>query len=212
MTTQNQPVRSIDLDFEVIVAMLSTAIKNHEEELTALDQAIGDGDHGINMSRGFTAVEQKKAELSTLSFSDACKQVGTTLIMTVGGASGPLFGSGFLAIAKSRKIAPSTIEELAATVGDFVDAVKSRGKSDAGAKTMLDVLIPLHRGLTSGGIRTVADVRGLVKSAVDDTKPMLATKGRAAFLGKRSIGHVDPGAKSTALIIETICDYWETKQ
>lgn len=178
------------------------AIRSHAEELTALDQAIGDGDHGVNMRRGFDAIAEQRDALVELALWPAVQKAGMTLVMKVGGASGPLYGSLLMAIGKTDG---NAVERLRAGV----EAVKSRGKSDVGAKTMLDVLEPVVAALETG--ETPQSVKGIVARALEATREMKATKGRASFLGDRSIGHLDPGARSSALLIETICDVLEDK-
>ena len=184
-------------------------IAEHAEELTALDQAIGDGDHGINMKRGFDAVAGKADEIADLPFGQALHKLGMTLVMSVGGASGPLYGSLFMAIGKATEEAPTSVTEAAAALQAGIDAVKKRGKSDAGAKTMLDVLVPAHAALADSDGDAIAALRAAADKGLADTKDMRATKGRAAFLGERSVGHLDPGARSSCLLLHTICDVLE---
>lgn len=176
------------------------AIRAHESELTSLDQAIGDGDHGINMKRGFEAIAAQRDELATLDLWPAVQKAGMTLVMKVGGASGPLYGSLLMAIGKTPG---SPVERLRAGV----EAVKARGKSDVGAKTMLDVLEPVVAALEAG--QGLAEIRATAERSLAATMDMKATKGRASFLGDRSIGHLDPGARSSALLAATICDVLE---
>ena len=175
-------------------------ILRHTEELTGLDSAIGDGDHGLNMKRGFEALAQSRAELTALPLDEALKKAGMTLVMKIGGASGPLYGSLLMAMGKSGGSAQQMLSA-------GVQAVKSRGKSDVGEKTMLDVLVPVLAALNAqadtGRIRKVAD------DALETTRDMLATKGRASFLGKRSVGHIDPGARSSCLLVQAVCDVME---
>ena len=121
--------------------------------------------------------------------------------MKVGGASGPLYGSLLMAMGKAATDEPKTAAGIGAIFAAGIDAVKARGKSDAGAKTMLEVLIPVQAALAKGG--SIADIRAAADAGLASTKNMLATKGRAAFLGERSIGHLDPGARSSALLIHT---------
>lgn len=192
-----------------LIDKCSAAIEAHADELTALDQAIGDGDHGHNMKRGFDAIAAARDEIAGQPFGEALKKAGTTLVMKVGGASGPLYGSLLMGIGKATSDLPKQESELAAMFAAGIEAVKSRGKSDAGAKTMLDVLIPVHETIANGG--DVGAIRQAADSALAATKDMLATKGRAAFLGERSIGHLDPGARSSALLIHAICDVVEEK-
>lgn len=177
------------------------------EELTALDSAIGDGDHGTNMSRGMTAVLGKLDELSGLPLPEALKGVGTTLVMSVGGASGPLFGTFFRALGAAIPAAP-TMEETTKAFGAAIEAVKARGKSAAGQKTLLDVLIPVHAAMCEP-----APASGLLREVAADslraTNPMRATRGRASFLGDRSIGHLDPGARTAQIMIDAVIDVLE---
>lgn len=192
-----------------LIEAISATILAHAEELTALDQAIGDGDHGLNMKRGFEAV---RAELDTIAAkptAEALKAVGTTLVMKVGGASGPLYGTLFLGLAKAWP-ADLSSESLTQAVAAAIDAVKARGKSDAGQKTMLDVLVPVLDALKSGGNDLPGRLRARAAAAADATVPMQAVRGRASFLGERSIGHMDPGARSSALMITAICDVLES--
>lgn len=190
-----------------LVAKVTSVIEDYAEELTELDRAIGDGDHGLNMQRGFRAVGEISGELETLGFGAALNKVGMTLVMKVGGASGPLYGSAFMAMGKHAEAAPASWEEVSALLGAGIEAVKKRGKSDAGAKTMLDVLIPVHAAINAGA--DIGAVREAAAAALEATRPMRATKGRAAFLGERSEGHLDPGARSSERIIVAVCDVLE---
>ncbi len=187
-----------------LVESTCQAIKNEAAYLSALDQAIGDGDHGSNMLRGFTALQEQSYVIPTLDFSDACRLIGTTLLMNIGGASGPLYGSLFIAFGNISG-QPATKQAVAAMLRSGVEAVKSRGRSDAGAKTMLDVLVPLVLALEAGELDSLQSVCDFVHSAADGTRHMVATKGRAAYLGQRSFGHIDPGAASAAIITTSIC-------
>jgi phosphoenolpyruvate---glycerone phosphotransferase subunit DhaL len=174
----------------------------HADELTELDQAVGDGDHGINMKRGFEAVRADAGATAEKPLPDALKAIGTQLVMKVGGASGPLYGTLFMALGK--EIAPDA-SNLSIAFASAVEAVKSRGKSQPGQKTMLDVLAPVQVALAEGGTDLSVRLPILAASAADATIPMLATRGRASFLGERSIGHMDPGARSSALIVASVC-------
>jgi dihydroxyacetone kinase-like protein len=185
----------------MIVAVADEVIA-HSDELTELDQAVGDGDHGINMKRGFEAVRADAEATAQKPLPDVLKAIGTQLVMKVGGASGPLYGTLFLAL--SKEIAPDA-SNLAAAFASAVEAVKSRGKSKPGQKTMLDVLAPVQMALAEGGADLTARLPGVAASGADATIPMLATRGRASFLGDRSIGHMDPGARSSALIVSSVC-------
>lgn len=181
-----------------IVAM-ATTVSAHAEELTALDSAIGDGDHGANMKRGFDAVAADIDTIGAKPLAEALKAVGTKLVMTVGGASGPLYGTLFLTLGKELAANP---EAYVAAYRKAVDAVAARGKSEINQKTLLDVLYPVADALEAG--RSKADVVEVARAAVAGTKDRKAIRGRASFLGDRSIGHVDPGARSSLLLIEAI--------
>jgi dihydroxyacetone kinase-like protein len=200
------------------------ATKVHEEApaLTALDQAIGDGDHGINLDRGFTAiVAMLDARLPTeagaadtpAAASDLLRQVGRTLISTVGGASGPLYGTAFLrAAAAIANDGASSASAYVAALEAAATGVGALGKSTTGEKTMLDALVPaataaraaLDKGSDLAGVTAAA--RDAAEAGSEATIPLLATKGRASYLGERSIGHRDPGSASTALLLGVLAD------
>ena len=177
-------------------------------ELTDLDRAIGDGDHGINMRRGFEAVLATADELSAKDLGESLKGVGTTLVMKVGGASGPLYGTLFMSLGKSLAD-EVTREQAADAFAAALDAVKARGKSEVGQKTMLDVLFPVLGVLREGGDGMAARLKAVASAAAEKTIPMRAIRGRASFLGDRSIGHMDPGARSSALIVDAVADVME---
>jgi dihydroxyacetone kinase-like protein len=185
-----------EAQLRAVIAALSSTISEHAEELTALDAAIGDGDHGANMKRGFDAVAADADAIAAKPMPDALKAIGTKLVMTVGGASGPLYGTLFLALGK----------ELGSNAADLtalrraVDAVAARGKSQIGQKTMLDVLYPVAEALEAHKLGT--EIVAVAHAAAAATKDRKAIRGRASFLGDRSIGHVDPGARSSALLVE----------
>lgn len=185
-----------------LILAVADEVIAHADELTELDQAVGDGDHGINMKRGFEAVRADAGATAQRPLPDALKAIGTQLVMKVGGASGPLYGTLFLALGK--EIAPDA-SNLSAAFASAVEAVKSRGKSQPGQKTMLDVLAPVQMALAEGGADLSARLPIVAANAADATIPMLATRGRASFLGERSIGHMDPGARSSALIVASAC-------
>ena len=189
------------LNLARLIAVAADTIAAHAEELTALDQAIGDGDHGLNMTRGFEAVRAEAAAFSAKPVPEALKAIGTKLVMTVGGASGPLFGTLFMALGKEIAADPDR-NNLAAAFGKAVDAVAARGKSQIGQKTMLDVLQPVHDALAGG--KTAAEIADIADAAAEATVPMKALRGRASFLGERSIGHMDAGARSTALLVRSV--------
>jgi phosphoenolpyruvate---glycerone phosphotransferase subunit DhaL len=176
-------------------------------ELTALDQAIGDGDHGINMKRGFEAVLDKIDAIAGQPLGEAVKTVGKTLVMTVGGASGPLYGTFFVALGDAISSGRHLPEDLAEVFAVGVDAVSARGRSKEGEKTMLDVLVPVLVTLRAEAGRPdlASRIRSTASEAALRTAPMLATKGRASYLGVRSIGHIDPGARSSCILVHAIC-------
>ncbi|MCA0035433.1 dihydroxyacetone kinase subunit DhaL [Mesorhizobium sp. B263B2A] len=189
------------LNLARLIAAAADTIAAHAEELTALDQAIGDGDHGLNMKRGFEAVRAEADAFAAKPLPDALKAIGTKLVMTVGGASGPLFGTLFMALGKEISAEPDRAN-LTAAFGRAIEAVAARGKSQVGQKTMLDVLQPVHDALAGG--KTAAEITDIADAAAEATVPMKAQRGRASFLGDRSIGHMDPGARSTALLVRTV--------
>jgi dihydroxyacetone kinase-like protein len=183
---------------EQLVQALAVSVIEHADELTNLDQAIGDGDHGLNMKRGFEAVLATLPGLADKSLPEMLKAIGMTLVMKVGGASGPLVGTFFMEFGKALPEQPARADLVAAT-DKAINAVKARGRSDAGQKTLLDVLVPVQAVLAAGG-----DGKAIATEAVaaaERTTPMLAIRGRASFLGERSIGHMDPGSRSASLLI-----------
>lgn len=199
-----QPGNSADmtaLDLSRLITAAADTIADHAEELTALDQAIGDGDHGLNMKRGFEAVRTEADAFAAKPLPEALKAIGTKLVMTVGGASGPLFGTLFLALGREISADPDRAD-LTAAFGKAIEAVAARGKSQVGQKTLLDVLQPVHDALAGG--MTAAEIADIADAAAEATVPMKALRGRASFLGDRSIGHMDAGARSTALLVRTL--------
>lgn len=190
---------------KALLLAVAQSVISHADELTVLDQAIGDGDHGLNMKRGFEAVLAQASEIARHPLPDALNEVGKTLVMTVGGASGPLYGTFFMTFGKSLPSEP-TLVELASAFEAAVGAVERRGKSCAGQKTLLDVLVPVGEELQAGPDDLLERVERRALAAADATIPMRATRGRASFLGERSIGHMDPGARSCALIIVSSCE------
>ncbi|MEO1091563.1 MAG: dihydroxyacetone kinase subunit DhaL [Pseudomonadota bacterium] len=197
-----------DVSMRILANRARDVIVAEAETLTALDQAIGDGDHGINMRRGFEAIATEADALAELPHGQALSKAGMKLVTTVGGASGPLYGSLLMGIGKALEGGASLEEAL----GAGVELVKKRGKSDVGAKTMLDVLVPtlaaLERTADQPTPARISTVRDAARNAREATRDMRATKGRASFLGERSIGHYDPGATSALLLIEMTLDVW----
>ena len=183
---------------EKLVRALAVAVIEHADELTSLDQAIGDGDHGLNMKRGFEAVLATLPALADKSMPEMLKAIGMTLVMKVGGASGPLVGTFFMELGKALP-EQATRADLVAATEKAIAAVKARGRSEAGQKTLLDVLVPVQAIFAAGGDATA--IAAGAAEAAERTTPMLATRGRASFLGERSIGHMDPGSRSASLLI-----------
>lgn len=191
-----------------LIERLAGSMIERADELTALDQAIGDGDHGVNMKRGFEAVLAQIDVLAGLPLPEALRTLGTTLIMKVGGASGPLYGTLFLTLGKELSPEP-TPADAARALGVALQAMKKLGRSEVGQKTMLDVLAPAQEELAAGGDQLRARLMHRAASAAEATIPMRATKGRASFLGERSVGHMDPGARSSSLMIAALCEVLE---
>ncbi len=195
------------------IAAVQRSLRASEADIESLDRAIGDGDHFINVMRGCEALAAMAPQLAALTPGQACQQIGTKLVSTVGGASGPLFGSFFLSMGKELDgtEAPGA-RHFARAFAAGVEAIRNRGKADVGEKTMLDVLIPVSRLLvrlteTGADLATVTErVREEATGGMLATKDMVATKGRAHFLGERAIGHVDPGAKTCQVAISAVCD------
>jgi dihydroxyacetone kinase-like protein len=196
-------------DLKTLIEAVAATISAHAEELTALDSAIGDADHGLNMKRGFDAVIADLPNIAAQPLPDALKAVGLALVMKIGGASGPLYGTLFMALGKELPPDPDQ-GDIARAFKNAIAAVKQRGKAEIGNKTMLDVLGPVA-DLLGNGDASPASVRAKAKACAEATVPMKAIRGRASFLGERSIGHMDPGARSSELMISAICDVVEGK-
>ena len=207
----NVDVRDVPLHVDtrqqraLLEALAATAI-GHALELGELDRAIGDGDHGANLMRGFQAVGAHIDELSAMPLDEALRDVGKRLVLNVGGASGPLYGTFFMVLgAELGSKEPLTRRRLFAAFDAAVAGLKARGKSDVGAKTMLDVLAPVVAELNAEGSDLLRRLRERAHRAALATVPMRALRGRAAFLGERSIGHMDPGARSSQLLVDAVC-------
>lgn len=192
---------------------IADVLQENRVYLTDLDSAIGDADHGVNMDRGFSAVRGKFAMMETMDISTRLKTVGTTLVSTVGGASGPLYGTAFLragmAVAGKQELAAA---DVIAMLEAFLTGIVARGKAQPGEKTMVDALTPAlaaaKQALAEGASQ--AEITRRAHEAAGEgmkaTIPMLATKGRASYLGERSIGHQDPGATSSWLILGCLAE------
>lgn len=192
-----------------IIQACTQTLVDHVEELTDLDAAIGDGDHGLNMKRGALAIQAKLPELQAKSLNDALKAMGMTCMSTVGGSSGPVFGTLLVTLGKELPAAPRA-DDVARALAAAIAALSRLGKVEVGQKTLLDVLDPVQKVLANadaeGGDDLVARVRQCALDSAAATAHMDAIKGRASFLGDRALGHVDPGSRSMALIISALCD------
>ncbi len=196
----------------MIQAVADTVI-GHADELTELDRAIGDADHGVNLERGFKAVLAKIDAISAQPIHDALSEVGRTLILSVGGASGPLYGKLFATIGQ-HLCGPGELgkERVVGACEQAIGVLKALGRSDVGHKTMLDVLVPsLDQLRATEGPVSLHALRLHAHEAALATIPMIARRGRASFLGERSRGHMDPGARSSELIVGAVCDYLEAR-
>jgi len=178
----------------------------NKEYLTSLDQAIGDGDHGINMARGFQEVVNKITSQDYATTADALKDVAMTLISKVGGASGPLYGTAFLKFSMAAKDQDVTYDIFVKGVEDACSGIKQRGKADVGEKTMLDVWCPVADQLKKENQFHADVISRTAKEATENTKDIMATKGRASYMKERSIGHLDPGAVSSFYLFEALAE------
>jgi phosphoenolpyruvate---glycerone phosphotransferase subunit DhaL len=192
---------------------VAVVLHENREFLTQLDSPIGDADHGINMDRGFQAVLDKLPTVAGMDIGSILKTVGTTLVSTVGGASGPLYGTAFLRAGMATTGKHELNEaDIVAMLEAALEGIKARGKAVPGEKTMVDALSPAllaakeaeaqHLGL-SQLLRWASEA---AEQGMKATIPLLARKGRASYLGERSIGHQDPGATSSWLILKTLAD------
>lgn len=192
------------------VRAMAGVVAEHRDELVQLDRAIGDGDHGENLKRGFTAVVSKLDESTPDTPAGVLKLVAATLISKVGGAAGPLYGTAFLraatAVAQATELDAGSV---AVALRAALDGVVARGKAAIGDKTMVDALEPAVLAAEVAGSE-VADVLEAAATAAatgaESTVPLVARKGRASYLGERSAGHLDPGARSTALLLRSLAD------
>ena len=199
-------------DLISILEGMNGIIQENKDFLTQLDMPIGDSDHGINMARGFQAVADKLPSLAEKDAGTILKTVGMTLVSTVGGASGPLYGTAFMkaAVAANGKT-ELTMADFLSMLDAAVEGVKFRGKSTTGEQTMLDAMVPALEAMkaASGSAGEILSA-GLAaaQAGVENTKGMIATKGRASYLGERSLGHQDPGATSFALLLSVIAKHF----
>jgi phosphoenolpyruvate---glycerone phosphotransferase subunit DhaL len=193
-----------------LIVAISETLANHADEVTELDQAIGDGDHLINLQRGIKALIEKQDELATLDWPNAWQKIGMILMSAIGGASGSLYATLFMALSKAAMEHPLNVQSFADNFNLAVEAVKHRGKAEAGEKTLLDVYIPVANYLNTAAASNLSlpeilnTVVAIATTGMEATRDMIATKGRASFLEQRSIGHIDAGAKTAELMISAI--------
>lgn len=191
---------------------IAAAVRRNADQLTQLDSAIGDADHGVNMQRGFTAVKTALSSAEFATVGEVLVKTGTTLVSTVGGASGPLYGSVFRTAGKQLTEPTATTWQLLAALNAGMEAVQKLGTAQPGDKTMIDAFGPALEAFDKA-LRVGGDPAAAVSAAADAaeegmraTIPMIARKGRASYLGSRSQGHQDPGATSTALIFRALAE------
>ncbi|HHX24167.1 MAG: dihydroxyacetone kinase subunit DhaL [Tepidanaerobacteraceae bacterium] len=190
-----------------ILKKIANDIQANREFLTELDSAIGDADHGINMSKGFKAVVEKISSMADKDCGTILKNVGMTLVSTVGGASGPLYGTAFMragqAIGNKNEL---TSDDLAIIMDAALQGIKVRGKAEKGEKTIIDALEPAVDVIKSStvSLETFQNALKAAKDGVEYTKSIIAKKGRASYLGERSIGHQDPGATSCYIMLSAV--------
>jgi len=191
--------------------IIQKVIDANASEIEKLDQNIGDGDHIFNVQRGLKLVVELESTIKDLPLSKALNMIAMKVLSGIGGSSGALFGTFFMSMAKTPNLNEVNFSKACEMIISGINAMKDRGKADVGEKTMMDVLIPVSQKLSEIKKENIDKNQGLkevIKIAEERmlaTKDMLATKGRASFLGERAKGHIDPGARSSQLIIETIC-------
>lgn len=196
--------------FPQFINAISQTINQHADSVTELDQAIGDGDHVFNLQRGIEALQNISSEVALLEWPAAWQKIGMTVMAAIGGASGSLYATLFISLYKNTQGKPANLQSFADALQMAVEAVKQRGKADVGEKTMLDVWVPVAQGLqqdvaANKNLTEILDhVCAVADAGVESTRDMLATKGRASFLGERSKGHIDAGAKTAQLMIAAI--------
>jgi dihydroxyacetone kinase-like protein len=197
------------------IKLCAKVISDNKDYLVQLDAAIGDADHGANMDRGFQAIMKKTQEIGDKDIGTIFKTVGMTLLSTVGGASGPLYGTFFLqAGMKTAGKMELSLEDWESALEAALAGVIMRGKAELGDKTMVDGLTPAVNALKDAINRQLPLAKALMLSAdaakqgMEETTPLVARKGRASYLGERSAGHQDPGATSTYLLLKAAADIW----
>lgn len=188
-----------------LIAAVSQVIAKNAEEVTELDQVLGDGDHVTNLQRGLDALNQQADEIAKLEWAPAIQKIGMTLLSTMGGASGSLFGTLFISMSKALSgKSEFNQQQFAEVFLAGVEAVKKRGKAEAGEKTMLDTLIPVAGSMVQG--IAMDDICSVAIVGMESTREMKATKGRASYLEDKSIGHIDAGARTSQLMICAIVE------
>ena len=190
---------------------IKKTIDNNKDEIEKLDQEIGDGDHIFNIQRGIKESLNLQDELSSHTPDEVFKKIGMKIMTTVGGSSGALFATLLIGMSKKFNGELSDQQNIAGMFSEGVEAMKNRGKADIGEKTMLDVFIPVSNELQKlsyqDDTKKLAEkIKNIAKKGMLSTKDLIATKGRASFLGERARGHIDPGARSSQLAIEAICN------
>ena len=190
---------------------IKKTIDNNKDEIEKLDQEIGDGDHIFNIQRGIKESLNLQDELSSHTPDEVFKKIGMKIMTTVGGSSGALFATLLIGMSKKFNGKLSDQQNIAGMFSEGVEAMKNRGKADIGEKTMLDVFIPVSNELQKlsyqDDTKKLAEkIKNIAKKGMLSTKDLIATKGRASFLGERAKGHIDPGARSSQLAIEAICN------
>lgn len=187
-------------DVKTLILQAADEIISNKDYLTDLDRSIGDADHGVNMAKGF-GFTKEALEADFDDYKTLFNKVATTLLSKVGGASGPLYGSFFMKFAASLKdVDELTRENLNQAFAAGVDGVKQRGKAEVGDKTMVDVLEPVAEALNAG--KSFDEVVQIAEESMEKTKDIKAKKGRASYVGDRSIGHIDPGAASSYILVK----------
>jgi len=197
--------------FFLCLENIKNSIELHKDEIEKLDQNIGDGDHIFNIQRGLKESLNLKEELKDNQLNEILKKIGMKIMTTVGGSSGALFSTLLINMAKAYNNELSDQKNIAIMFDCGVEAMKKRGKADLGEKTMLDVLIPVSKKLNElsdkkDSKEIASEIKQTAEIGMLSTKDLIATKGRASFLGERSIGHIDPGARSSQIAIEAICN------
>lgn len=179
------------------IELFGEKVTENKDLLNKLDTAIGDGDHGSNLTRGAAAVKEKAAEMDYDNLSEVFKDVGMTLVSKVEGASGPLYGSAFINMAKTAK----ETDDIGEILASGLEGIQKRGHAEAGEKTMVDEWISVIEAIKNNTLSI-----DKIDEALNSTKDMKATKGRASYLGDRSVGHIDPGAQSSAYLFEALLE------